>query len=264
MSEKEISETKRSIISEGFIIAFIPIAAYVIAFIYEHGYTSYFGIPWELINISLTNVLILAAALLFISLFLFQIIVLINTMLSLWNNVLIRWLKNHLMLFMSFLILIIIARDWKLTCFLLAFLFLIFIIPDIILPIFPWDKSTYFQRLCALEKKELEEKKKKSITLDLAEYLGRETILFYILFCFIAISAHALGGVNAQKQGSFFILKEPSEKVVLRIYGDNLICNTFTRGTNILKRELLIKKIGSDTEMLLQYEKVGPFKLENR
>jgi hypothetical protein len=49
---------KDTLMSEGFFIGFMSILGYSIAFAYEYGYASYYGIPWQLISLSLQQVIV--------------------------------------------------------------------------------------------------------------------------------------------------------------------------------------------------------------
>ncbi len=54
MSNRELSSVQK-LITEGALLAALPALAHIFAFLYEHGYCSYFWLPSELIVISLTS-----------------------------------------------------------------------------------------------------------------------------------------------------------------------------------------------------------------
>ena len=51
------------LISEAILIAGAPLLGYAIGFAYEYGYAEYYEIPWQFISLSLSQVLVAAAAL---------------------------------------------------------------------------------------------------------------------------------------------------------------------------------------------------------
>ena len=64
MSEE--GELRKSGLSEGLVIAGVPLAAYVVTYAYQAGYAGFFGLPRELMPLSLRQVLIVATVLLLV------------------------------------------------------------------------------------------------------------------------------------------------------------------------------------------------------
>ena len=58
-----MAENREKLLSDGLLIASMPLLGYSIAFAYESGYAGYYGIPLQLISLTLTQILVAIAAL---------------------------------------------------------------------------------------------------------------------------------------------------------------------------------------------------------
>ena len=56
-----MAENREKLLSDGLLIAGVPLLGYAIAFAYECGYARYYGIPLQLISLTLTQILVAIA-----------------------------------------------------------------------------------------------------------------------------------------------------------------------------------------------------------
>lgn len=68
-----MAEIGEKLVSDGLLTAGMPLLGYSLAFAYEAGYAGYYGIPLQLISVSLTQVLIAITATIFPLVFLLSI-----------------------------------------------------------------------------------------------------------------------------------------------------------------------------------------------
>jgi len=73
---------------------------------------------------------------------------------------------------------------------------------------------------------------------------------------------HAIGRAIALNQSEFLVITTSSEMVVLRAYGDKLLCAPFDRTKKEVKRTFSILKIAEDSNLKLSLEEVGPLHME--
>jgi hypothetical protein len=86
---------------------------------------------------------------------------------------------------------------------------------------------------------------------------GNETLVIitvFLLGLYIALSA---GKAEATKQEEFLVTNTKPELVVLRIYGDNLICAPFDRKTGEVEESFSVLKNTGDPNLSLRFEKLG-------
>ncbi|MCJ7497382.1 MAG: hypothetical protein MUO78_04525, partial [candidate division Zixibacteria bacterium] len=108
------------------------------------------------------------------------------------------------------------------------------------------------------------ESKVKGIVEYILPFVGRGGLIAILSLFLVLIFSWEAGRSRALKQDEFLILKASPELVVLRIYGENLICAPFDRTTKEVKKTISIFKIGDDPDLKLSLEKVGPLHIEKQ
>jgi len=123
------------------------------------------------------------------------------------------------------------------------------------------DKKTYREKLLA---QEAHEDKIDSLPTRLARLLGIPSY-WLLLGVFLGVWLfHVAGDAQARRQKEFLVIASTPECVVLRIYGDELICAPFNRATKEVQPSFSIIKYAnsaSEPRLQLSLEKVGPLKL---
>ena len=262
-------ESRKSWIAEGtIVVGLFTFLGYLYAFNYESGYAGFFKIPCQFINISLPQIIMTGSIIIAIAISLFWFIwyspALINS----------KSLEFLLSLTIFILILIIIFGDlfvygsgWQIV-YGLRWQEFVTIACSVILAAVVFN--FLFQHII-----------QKNRHVSTSNSLFRSTnIAFFILCIIISILLIAWIGKKAASSQEEFLVRgaipqsNQPEMVVLRIYGDNLICAEFDRQKRIVKTTFAVFKLANESRQgldakqnlistpLLRLEKVGPLKVE--
>jgi hypothetical protein len=198
-------------------VAILPVAACSLAFSYEWGYTSYFGIPKRLITLDLTTVIIILGSLVLFAFLLWT------------SSVLIRTFKKQST---------------------------------------QRNQQTQEQEKQAQYRQVLYQGGRWQLSVDdrlglvwegdikaAVRALGKTTILVILFLVGGLLLAAGVGYLDASQEITFLVTNTSPEMVVLRIYGDTLICTPFDRNTKILDTSFVVLKIPEDGRGLeMHYE----------
>ncbi len=250
-------------LTDGFIIAACPVIAYLYAFTYEAGFASFFNIPLEFIKITVNNIILFFGGLSIICL----LIYLPLEVISMWipqESPIFRRLVRYIPLFCFFIstaYLYGFKNYYTYIGWLPIFLFLVF--RDFVAPLITQkDKKTYFEKLSAFEFQDKEDfnKNPPRILYSIFNWFKNKNSINLVLLLFFLIGySYQKGVADASKQEKFLVCRNLSPVIVLRIYGDNLVCVPYDEKTKSVKSVFSIFKITSDNQNSLSYEKVGPF-----
>lgn len=247
-------------ISEGIILALASAGAYLFAFYYEKGYASAFKIPTSLIAVNLTSVLIFGA--IFISIIL-AVLPYANLLMSLTIG------RTHpaiqraaipviiVFVFLSIQIYVFGFSNWKNWLYILALLIVLLFL-QFVFPLIAQRGRTYVKKLEAQE--DTERQFVDSYAL-LQRKFGNESLLIILLFLVGLSTALSAGTAEAIRQEEFLVTNTKPELVVLRIYGDNLICVPFNRATGEIEQSFSVIKNTGETGLVLRLEKLGQLHL---
>ena len=78
------------------------------------------------------------------------------------------------------------------------------------------------------------------------------------------MAAAIVGTEHATKRVSFLVASTKPETVVLRIYGDRMICASFNRITRQVEPNFVLLKVAEDPRLRLRLEPVGPLHVKIR
>lgn len=255
-------QTPKNWVSDALIIAAFPIVAYVITYAYESGYAGIFGIPSQFIALNLITFLVVTGALTGVILSLFMYANFILLILPKSDSPLFRGIiKLFPMILLSVAYLILYGKLWHYWIIPIGVIALIFLIE------FGFPLITQKGRPSYREKYDEQEKLESNVK-GIFEYViplvGRgPAIAIVYLSIFLILSSEA-GRSRALKQDEFLIIKASPELVVLRIYGEKLICAPFDRTTKEITRTFTILKTGDDPNLKLSLEKVGPLHIKKQ
>ena len=262
MSDNEKKAAKRPFVSEAVIIACSPLVAYLLTFIYEAGFAGVFKIPLGFVELNLTTVFTMAAA---VAATLFIVLIFFNPVYIFavapfrgkkYINRRIAGLVPILILFLASLILF--GSLWKKWIIPLIFL-IVFISVAFFLPLITQrSKGSYLEKI----KADAGSTEPEDLYGSLERHLGWK--YFYYLFCFFIffLIVYSAGQAKAMKEKEFLVLASSPDTVVLRIYGDNIICAPFNRSAKEVQRSFIIHKVGETPPLELRLEKIGPLVLK--
>ena len=221
------------------IIAITPIAValgYIVAYLYELGYCSVFGIPTEFISPDTTHVLIAVSKVFLSALSLFWVGYVFVMMTSKPRR---RGPIQRRLILLLIIGLIYIAfaidypsarREW----YLIIPIFVLFISLYFIAPaISHRSMKGYRNRLIAQDKANVATNPINYIE----RYIGRSLVIIVLLLLPWVLLPYFNGETDASEQQDFLVPSTYQNSVVLRIYGDNLICAELDpQGTKLTDR----------------------------
>lgn len=123
---------------------------------------------------------------------------------------------------------------------------------EFIFPLFSQrGKGNYLEKLKAQE--EIEESY--STIYDL---LGDKGLLITGLLLIALTTSFTAGRASAYDGERYLIANTSPKTVILRIYGENMICSPFDEKTKEVEKKFKVLRIGNDPNLTLSLEKIGP------
>ena len=237
----------------------------MIAYSYEAGVADVFGIPLGLISLNLTVVLTAIGALAAISIpFLFVLHLaypFLGALVS-KNTALYRILFRYVCFLLLLGALWLPLRSLRHVIALVAFGVPLGILWELVFPLFAQrSKKTYGEKLQAQENLEHSVRFGGDALMQMVySYTGLGGLVALVCTVVALFVAHYAGTDQASTQRDFYVLSKPSNAVVLRVYGDHLICSTFDHHGRILRGELFVLTAGEDSGLSLRLARVGPLR----
>ena len=258
---------QREWITEGLIIALIPILGYFYAFQYEVGYASYFKYPQELIIIGLPQIVIATMSLWVGIIMIFMFVESITMMIPRAQ----RGLTDSIIKFLplvGFFVGSLFIYGWKYAWIFLV-VFLLIGISEFILPLFTAkDKKSYSEKIEASWDDEWRLREAKdTISWRLTKFIGHKNVVFVINIFIVAQLIQVFGEVVASRQVKFFTISGSPERAILRIYDDRFICAGFDRKTKIVNGDISVINPKDQSMASLKLESIGPLitdRLDNK
>lgn len=238
-------KNKENYFTEGIIIAIFTLLSYVVAYQYESGFCSYWGIPKFFIDISLTSVVSAGLGIFF---FMLWLLIIMNVPIIFFDKALSKEdsLQKRLIIFhlIFFAVLIATLRGYGIS-FIPIFLTAMVGILDIFLFILPWwtdrkkypEKADFFERLS----REYQDKKEpKDGYYWFMSIGGAKPYYFFILILpLVTLIASAAGSASAKNTTNFMIVK--SENLILiKKYGNNYILRPIDTSNNKVSNEIIV------------------------
>lgn len=236
--------------------------SYFLAFVYERAYCKYFNVPDSFIRPDLTTVLAFAVALYTFS---FSIFWLINVLYVFFHpgdkkkvSAVSRFIRTRGILILLALIIAAAYQwdkyGWLTIVIIVSTLFILDILPAII------TKKEHRTFNTALHASMDGTDRINSIWVPLKRKFGEQIFMLY-LFCWCAVSvAGALGQSAAERQTRFLVPNLKPDSIVVKMYGNNVICISIDRANKKAGKELTILSLQDPSPIRLHWEKLGPFK----
>ncbi len=255
---------------EGVVITFISAVAYTYTFGYEIGYAQVFGIPTPLIEISFTSMLSVFVSLLaglMLGMFLFSYI-------DIWKNMLTNALPLHLPDNFNKILIELLKRFYPLLIFIYIF-FLIniyFVLPDsfykptlvFFIGGYITSQILFYKPIIKSEtpSNTVTSKSSRSI-FEKIPYLGLPGFFMVLVLLSGFYMAKYAGQMEAIHQKQYLVVNGNLESVVLRIYGDKIVCAPLDINTGKFKKEFTILKLNDKSEVKMSLMDIGPLQ-ENK
>lgn len=265
MADTEITPLQHGWMTEGIVIAAVPVAAYLAAFVYEAGYFTVFSIPLALVRVDLTTVFIALGALVAVLVFVFALANTIYVLLPGSKGVIHRSVVRIIFVLspvVPFLVISGMRREQVFVVFALGSLVVMSLLVEFVFPLITQrQQTTYTKKLEAQEELDRRIRLPRSL---IGNRISRPAIWATYAILVALVLSFNVGQGTALRQEEFLVTLSPSDRVVLRIYGDTLILAPFDRATQEIQREFAIQPIDKASELGLRLERVGPLRLEKK
>lgn len=258
----------RSLLTDGVLIALATAFVYLATFVYELGYCVHFGIPFSLISLNTSTILVAAAAIgsTFISM---------ANLLGFTTPLFRKSKKLDGSSFWGFLGITLVAviffakaydLSWKNIAYilggLLAIAAAIFLLALFTAIIFSFVEKFRKPKISTVVSKDSSEEF--SIMPDdfLRNWLPPKFVRVIFFLGGALLAAYSIGNGNATTQNKFLLLKDTPNFAVLRIYGDLLILASFEKASKEVSNELSLIWISEKKQIGFINQEVGPLKLK--
>ena len=265
------NEAKKNYVTEGVLLAVIPGYVYLVTFCYELGYCHYFNIPAYLISPSLTSILVAALAIFGVFVSSFKLLGLTAPLFRMLSDE--RKKAYHFLILLNTLFLGAFVLLFTIYGFSKAF-FLWFVIAwflsNVLFVAVPLLLSLSFSR--AKTWNDRFEASNEIVAYDPFSFVPfvkdkisvRQFGSFFVLAS-IAGLAYAVGNGEAVNQRTFLTPSTDGgsgELVVLKVYGDIIVCAPLDRSVGQVSRQLVLLNMSDFDSIWLTEEKVGPLALK--
>ena len=245
-------------LTAGVLVALIPFAGYVTAFLYEYGFTSHFKIPAQFITLDWTTVLIAVAAVLFVLVVVFGLLELISPFFLPPKGAIQVALLRTVVVSVAFCVPnAFLARGWLWVV--VPVVPALWAIREFLLP-YIFYRGSYVERL------ELAQKRGRDRGHDergLLARLPRNAFLLLVILAWVCWLAYSMGTSSASGQKEFLVVNTSPEAVVLRSYHDHLVCAYFDRESKEVERSFFVLDTASGPEFILTREDIGPLRVKD-
>jgi phage shock protein PspC (stress-responsive transcriptional regulator) len=256
---EEVKEAKRSWITDGLIIASFTAISYTYAYLYEKGYAEVFDIPTDLIEINLISIMVVALLLMGVFAYLFIIAdVIVKKATRLSKALIVKLSVLSVPLILLILQLLIYGvRKWE-RLIVSAVLGVIVILYEFVRPLFTQRNKKTFKEKLEVDYETRIDKKGIFDYIPVSKIIRKRILSVVLVFCIGYLASYNIGQAVAIYKEKFLIANIPPEVVVLKTYGEKMICAPLNRGKKEIKSSFYIFKIKEDPKMIFSYEKVGP------
>lgn len=256
---------KNSLFSESLILAAIPFLGYITVFVYELGFLTYFGIPYEFIQPTFTGVCLVTAVIIGVLLFSFVsghcFTVLLTTIFPIKDGPFLRAIKRIAWQVFALLFFVIFwGKEWK------QYLGPIMIFSMVVFFEFLWPlvtgykKKSYNEKLAHQENIERKYDPEFRIFFNFVdEKIGRRNVAVFLTVALFLLFVYQAGLIKAKQKDAFWQI-DGEQSIVLRIYGDTLICANFDTEKHVISNQFSVVKISPEKKLSLKMIKTGRLK----
>lgn len=243
-------------LGEGILVGVFTVYVYSLTFAYEVGYCSIYGVPSTFIEISVTRMLIAAAALITLVVFPWVAAFLVYATIPALEPTHPIRLRLRGMSVIIFVVLANYSLRLQLRSYALALLALL-AISYFVEPLLSQRKVRgYIEKLRAADRADVVPD---TPFRRLVRSMGFTPFLLVLLALLLLTFAAEVGRKEAKSQKTFLTIGE--DLVVLRQYGDYFVCGRLISGTKEIDPTIVLvpRNVGSDEKLLLK--EIGPLEV---
>lgn len=263
-TDNQTEEKKSKWMTQGIIVALIPVLGYALAYIHEIAFCDTFGIPKEFIILNWPSIIVSIGRIIVFSLVIIGVLLLpafIQKTRGKKTGPIGRRIITYLVLFLVFFFLVMTYSFTVLEfSFIFAFFLLYFAILDFFGPCWTQkDIKGYRNKLDAQDKRDAEVMGK----ITFISKIGRPGLTLIVFIALLPILSYLDGRDNAVTQKEFLVPSIRQESAVLRVYGDRLVCAPLDKEKREVTREFFFINIGDDPNLILTPQTIGPLKVSS-
>jgi len=245
-------------VTEGVFIASFPVVGYAVCVAYQSGYAKYFGIPSELITISIPDIMRVVAILAMFGLVIFSLFDGVYELLSekAKQSIVVRRLSQFSILFVFFgMFLLFFGLQWK-HWIGIGIVLMVFMLGNFALPLLTQkNKPTYEEKL----KTQWEiDSKSKSLVSAAIEKHGRANIQLIWGVMMLLLLSYSAGQSEAIRKVDYLVDKSKTNTVILAIYDNKFVEAEFDPMTCVVSHKFIIGCFSDKAEFQFQTQKIGP------
>ena len=251
-------DEKRSWLTESVLLAVIPVMAYLLAFGFEYGYYLAYGFPQELIAIDLNRVF--AAGTIFLAGVLF-VLILTTVVLALLpsKHPLTPAVAQVVPLALAYLAFLNYYDRFDVFAKIFALLLASYLVYKFVVPLLTQrGVSGYVHKYSTQEQIR---QARGTLFRTMLRTFGPTPGIILVYFFIAVILSVTFGWHLATQRVCYFVVPDPPERVVLRIYGDSLILARLDRPARQILREYLVLKRTAGA-VTLREDCIGPLTVE--
>lgn len=248
-------------LAEKFGLFITPAIAYYLVFTYESAYCRNFGIPPGFIRPDLTTILIYTSVVVGVSC---SLVMILDSWIELHRASPASPPAQHLFrLYLPFILLLLLlvstyGSHWR-NWFWLAIILAIGTLTDFIKARFGDKKKPYLTRLQG----PVAIFNGPGTIWDIArKRLDLELVIFFIAMFFARLISSSLGEAEALNQHQFLVPSSHPDSVLVRIYGDKMLCAAYDPKTKKLAKQFFILTAGTDQTLHFDTKEIGTLSLE--
>jgi hypothetical protein len=230
----------------------------VIAFAYEYGRATYFGIPLELISLDITHILISLSVLVVIVYIAIHLSNFLYMGFSKFPEPVRASISRQAFWFFSYIgLLWVFRRDFRM-CIFLSILFLINVSFELLFPLIAQrNVSGYINKLTKHQNIVMEGEKYSLFWLASRVFGSRVYNCILYMFMFVIIAYYS-GSESAKRQHEFYMVTTNNNTVVAGVYGDRIVSVVHDNSAYIMNEYLINNISGAD----VSFKKItyGPLK----
>ncbi len=249
---------RRGWLTESILLAVIPVMAYVLAFGYEYGYYLAYGFPQELISIDLYRVF--AAGVIFLAGVLL-VLILTTVVLALLpsEHPLTPAVAQAVTLTLAYLVFLIYYEHFDIFAWMFGLLLVWYLFYKFVMPLLTQrGVSGYVRKYSSHEQMR---QVRATLFHSMLRTFGPTPGTILVYFFIAVILSVTFGWHLATEREYYFVVPEPPERVVLRIYGDSIVLARLDRPARQILREYTVLRRTAGA-IILREEHIGPLMVE--
>lgn len=249
---------KRNWVTEGIVVAAIPVMAYLLAFGFEYGFYLAYGFPQELISIDLNRVFVAGAIFLGGAVLLLVPAMAVLALLP-SEHPLAPAIAQTVSFVLAYLVFLLVYWRFDTLARILLLLLLWYLGYKFGLPLLTQRGVRGYVQKYRLHEQTREERATlfRTILRTFGPTAGTTVVYFFIAL----VLSVTIGWNIAREREYYFVAPGLPERVVLRIYGDSIVLARLDRPSRQILREYTVfrRTAGSIT---LREEHIGPLTVE--